>query len=441
MTLIQKIRRRTIWLSCVLLGFGATSFCFGQENEPFSYTTMPTEIIVAFTNVRSDNKWKTIIDMVEANKKPYQCNMVRVDFKEYLKDVVSHEWNRKHGKDEALDFLKAGAVAAKTKAWEIRNYRHPSKKTREYEGLLEDKNKKISGPPDIQSSIFDQVYIRSDCTGQDTPECMGETWHGTPIVAQAVDETFEAILKRHDCYYEYGHPTNYGGKYKKLCPNVFETNYNTSIAGCKEGDLWLSYSCIPQEEGRSGMKQDQLTWTEMLAYYYGARPDYKNHEELTEKLRTAPVSLYEWKADDLAVNSTVETLNTCMTILYELNGNEKIPQYGCKNRDDTVIKKIHYLNGNGFPHPCQDEKGDCPLGDHYIDVGMKGILLEVKPNARQETWFKVKWIVTSGKEASDDQSELAHAIIGWSPDTDIKPASAMSLVEVHIIGARLKAYA
>ncbi len=107
-----------------------------------------------------------------------------------------------------------------------------------------------------------------------------------------------------------------------------------------------------------------------------------------------------------------------------------------------VINKLHFPVGENVAKPCETgNKENCPLEDHYVYVGTKGILLEVKPNAKQETWFKVKWTVTQGKEASDDQSELAHAIIGWSPDTDIKPASAMSLVEVHIIGARLKAYA
>ena len=200
------------------------------------------------------------------------------------------------------------------------------------------------------------------------------------------------------------------------------------------------------------MEQDQLTWTDMLAYYYGERPDYANRQELAEKLKKAPVSLYEWKPDDLVVNSTVETVNTCMMILYELNGDEDIPQFGCKKRKnkDTntskdmpyVINKLHFPVGENVAKPCETgNKENCPLEDHYVYVGTKGILLEVKPNAKQETWFKVKWTVTQGKEASDDQSELAHAIIGWSPDTDIKPAGAMSLVEVHIIGARLKAYA
>jgi len=430
MTRAQRTRRQCImWFSFMLSGFGWTSFCFGQANEPFSYTAMPTKIIVAFTDVRSDKDWNKIKATVKTTGQPYPCNMVQVEFKEYLKDVVSHEWNMRYGKDETLDFLKAGAVAAKTKAWDIRNQR-------KYQGLLVGKDSNIPNPPDIQSSTRDQLYIRDGCQGEDTPECMGKTWQRTPIVDQAVEETFDTILKRHNCFYMYG--INDYPAYKEKCPGVFETNYNYSVAGCQGGGLWLSSSCIPQTEGRALMDKESLTWVDMLAYYYGSRPAYANRKELAEKLKQTPLSLYERTEDDLTVNRTVETLNTCMMILHELDANEKIALYRCKERDGNIVK-LHFPVGKTTAQPCQTGSQACPLGDHYVDVGMKGILLDTKLNNRQETWFRVQWKVKPGNSASDDQPASAYVIEGWSPDTDIKPADAMSLVEVRVIGARVKA--
>ena len=101
--------------------------------------------------------------------------------------------------------------------------------------------------------------------------------------------------------------------------------------------------------------------------------------------------------------------------------------------------KLHFPVGKATAQPCQTGSQACPLGDHYVDVGMKGILLDTKLNNRQETWFRVQWKVKPGNSASDDQPASAYVIEGWSPDTDIKPADAMSLVEVRVIGARVKA--
>ncbi len=412
MTNIQATKQQNkwllIWFYIFLLcgGYGGALPCWGEEL--FSYTSMPSKITVAFTGVKNSKAWEKIKDNVETSRKKFVCKTKTVDFQEYLKDVISHEWNRALGRDEALDFLKAGAIAAKTRAWGIRN-------NRKYEGI-------IVGDPDIQSSIVDQLYIQPHCQGEAGAECMGKVWQRTPIVDQAVEDTWDAVLKRHDCFYMYG--TRKYPDYQNKCPGIFETSYNRTQSGC--GHLFSSNSCIPQNDARTLVEDGASPYQNVLETYYG------------------PLSLY--KQEEIAVPNEqenvfeVEALSGCMTIFFQVG---EWSQYKCleNNHDRTKIDRVHFPSVNDrYRRVCQEGSDNCPMGERYVDVGTKGILLETRVKD-EKRWFKVQWKVKTGSDMSDDRSESVHVIEGWSRDEHIKPADASSLVVVQIIGARLKAKA
>ncbi|PIE31184.1 hypothetical protein CSA56_19100 [candidate division KSB3 bacterium] len=298
-----------------------------------------------------------------------------------------------------------GAIAAKTRAWGIRN-------SRKYEGI-------IVGAPDVQSSIVDQLYIQSPCKGESGAECMGKTWQRTPIVDQAVEETWDAVLKRHDCFYMYG--TSAYPDYQNKCPGVFETSYNRTQSGC--GHLFSSNSCLPQNDARTLVEEKNSVYQDVLKTYY------------------EPLSLYEQQeiavTDDAQEIFEVEALSGCMTIHYKVNGDR---QFLCKKSkyNSKKIVPLYFPEGGDRRTECHEDPDICPLGDKYVDVGTKGVLLETKVQDKK-LWFKVQWKVKTGSDMSDDRSESVHVIEGWSRDEHIKPADASSLVVVQIIGARLKA--
>ncbi len=94
----QQKRQKSLWFSLLLLGIacGWTLSCWGEDL--FSYTSMPSKITVAFSGIKTTEEWDRTRIKVKKAGEPIKYKILTVNFKDYLKDVVSHESNRALGR-------------------------------------------------------------------------------------------------------------------------------------------------------------------------------------------------------------------------------------------------------------------------------------------------------------------------------------------------------
>ena len=391
------------------------------ETFTISYTDIPEKIKVALTGYYDKSDW------IKKGKGKIR-EVIEVDFKEYVKDVVGFEWNLskydKYKNDDeqtpgVMDYQKAAASAVKMTAWWKINLLP-------YENNKENKESRhqLPGHPDILDNTFDHAYITHDCRGENTSLCKGLTSYREigDFRDRAVDATWTTILKRKDCVY-----------LDQTCPN------NATLGGCTATGKAYASLCMPQIESREEAKT--ISWTEILTKYY-------------KTSALLPPAFYE--QSPLQSRHTVEALSSCIPIqekLYDpLHDSEKFALYRCKALDGIHIVKLHYPQGSNIPKRCeQGNTENCPLGDHYINVGTKGVIVDIKekvtslPVATElwnvtETWLKVKWRVKPGFELDTGILTPGNDLVGWVQDKDIRPVGdgVSPLVQVRITGATVK---
>lgn len=427
MTGMHRTLRQYMGLFWILLGCGWASFCFGEEDTSFSYTAMPTKITVAFTGVDSEKGWNNIKNWVKKEGKPYPCNMVEVDFKEYLKDVVSHEWY--FDEDDVADptalanLLRVGAMSVKMMTW----WKNTLPPLKIYQNIS---RHHLKDHPDIVDNTYDHVYFPSICQGEATVLCKEQTSKRVlgGLGDQAVDDTWNQIMKRQDCFVDF----------TGSCPHTFEMHYLTTKSDCDNSGF--SSFCLPQSRAKLLAKEGK-TWEDILATYY--HPFVMYHEY------------------GLHIGEAVEALSECLEIrrdkkewLYDPFGNIL---YKCRKSKSHPSIGPHECDETNTCNDCRDGMR-CPKGDHYIDSGTEtekrgthGVIMAVRERtieklvqgspAMRETWLKVKWRINPGLELdTKDPETAANDLIGWVSDRDLRPVGdgVNPLVQVHITGATMK---
>jgi hypothetical protein len=326
-----------------------------------SHTKIPEKIRVGITGVLTVEEWNI-------NGKTVEYTLER-NFKEYIKDVLPHEWYPDDNPNAHIEILKVGAMTNKTFAWWRTNG---------------DERSSLTGSPDIVDNTADQVYIPLSCTGQETALCKGQTSKRTQNGTgdQAVDDTWTSILKRKDCF-----------KDLEACPDVFEVHYNTTKSGCDTSSF--SSFCIPQDDAKDLPNQGK-TWKEILTTYY------------------APLVIYDQQ--ELAVDGTVELLSTCIEIRRD-TGNRI---YKCRQDydDPAMTVKKYFCDESNSCKVCQEEIA-CPEDGEYVALGAQGSILDYAQTlngAPGESWWKIQW--------SND-------VVGWSTDVHLRPIDGF-VVDVQV---------
>lgn len=352
----------------IVISFTILLFLYSFAWAEVSYTSIPSKIQVGLTGVLTVDEWNNNGNSVE--------DVIEVDLKEYIKDVMAEEWYTVKDENDQYqpahaETIKTGAVVSKIFAWWRINigWRHY-----------------IDKEPDVVDNTADQVYIPSTCAGQNTSACKGKTskrvQNGT--ADQAVDETWNTVLKRKDCF------TNITS-----CSNVFQIMFNKTQLGCDAKNGQYTSFCLPQTEANNLAKNGK-TWKEILTTYY------------------APIKIYEQQA--FAVGGMVEVVSSCIEIRRDSGNLRYKCGYEDSNDDTSPIKKFAYDREDNIPAVCQNDV--CPEEEQYLLVGMQGVIqqyTETMPG-KSGGWWKIKW---------------QNQVVGWSGEMQLAPGSGF-IVDVNM---------
>ena len=385
------------------------------ETLTISHTIIPATIRVGLTGYVNGDEWHQYGSVIKEVKP--------VPFQDYVKDVLAYEWY--FDQDDVADptaltnLLRAGAMAVKMTAW--------WKITLPPLNIHKDSRHYLKDHPDILDNTADHVYFPSECTGETTPLCKGQTSKRDVggLGDQAVEDTWNQIIKRQDCFVDF----------TDTCPHTFEVHYLTGKNDCDASSF--SSFCLPQSRAKSLAKEGK-TWEEILAAYY------------------QPFVMYQEYG--LRIGEAVEALSECLEIRrdrewsYNPIGNI---MYKCRKsnyRPPSIVP--HACDENNTCHDCQD-KMRCPKKDHYVDSGTEtgkrgthGVIMAIRERTIEklvngsplmdETWLKVKWRINPGLVLdTDDPQTAANDVIGWVSDRDLRPLGdgVSPLVQVRITGA------